>query len=210
MYLDENTQTEVKKRLEKMDNEVHIHLILGDKEDSDVLKNLMGELTELSDKLVLVEGFEDLDKSALGDIENKPLIVLHNKNTKGTVKYHGIPAGYEFGALLDSLLDISNDSFENHGDEKKLTEFFEKNPDKKVNFKVFVTPTCPHCPSAAYLAYKLGTQFKNVEAQVFEANSFPELSTKYNVQYVPKIVLNEKELDPQSANLPNLVKLMME
>ena len=56
--------------------------------------------------------------------------------------------------------------------------------------QVFVTPTCPHCPSAAVLASRMARYSSRVRSEVIEANEFPELSSKFRVQGVPRTVVN--------------------
>ena len=71
---------------------------------------LVQELSTLSDKLS-VEKY-DLDKDAAVaaryGIERAPAIVVHGKEDRG-IRYYGIPAGYEFTTLLESILDFGID-----------------------------------------------------------------------------------------------------
>lgn len=198
MYLDENMQKQVKERLKAIKNEVSVDLYLDNREESNVLKGLIGEVAQLSDKIKITEK-ED-------SVENKPLARIYSNTTKGLIEFHGVPAGYEFGAILDLLIDAANDSFEGNAEEKMLSDYLKDNPDKKIDMKVFVTPTCPHCPPAAYLGYKLGNDYKNFNIHVIEANSFGELSTKHNVSYVPKIVINDKDLPNEKVNFPGILE----
>ncbi len=63
---------------------------------------------------------------------------------------------------------------------------------KPVNIKVFVTLSCPHCPGAVQNAHRLAMLNQNIEGEMIEAQTFYELSTKYKVSGVPKIVINDK------------------
>ncbi|MDD3263356.1 MAG: thioredoxin family protein [Candidatus Nanoarchaeia archaeon] len=197
MYLDENMKGQVKERLEAIENKIYIDLYLNENEESNVLKGILGEIKELNEKIIINEKTDN--------IENKPLAKFYSDTTKGVIEFHGVPAGYEFGAILDLLVDTANNSFESNPEEKMLREYLDTNKDKKVDLKVFVTPTCPHCPPAAYLGYKLGNDYSNFNVHVIEANSFPELSNKYNVQYVPKIVINEKDLPNEKVNFVGIL-----
>jgi predicted DsbA family dithiol-disulfide isomerase len=57
---------------------------------------------------------------------------------------------------------------------------------------VFVTPTCPWCPTLAGLAHRMAMEFDNVRADIIEANEFPDLSGRYAVSGVPKTIINDK------------------
>jgi alkyl hydroperoxide reductase subunit AhpF len=63
--------------------------------------------------------------------------------------------------------------------------------DKPLHLQVFVTPTCPYCPPAVYLAHQLAFESDLVRADMVEAIEFPHLSYKYQVQGVPRTVINE-------------------
>jgi alkyl hydroperoxide reductase subunit AhpF len=60
-----------------------------------------------------------------------------------------------------------------------------------VHFQVFVTPTCPYCPRAVLLAHQLAMESELVRGDMVEAIEFPHLSNKYQVQGVPRTVINE-------------------
>jgi glutaredoxin-like protein len=101
-------------------------------------RQLLEELVAISDKLTLdVHDFytEREDATARG-ITEIPAIVLEGQN-KGTVRFLGVPAGYEFATLIEDLIDVSRGTtaLELHSREtlEALTE--------PVHIKVFVTPT---------------------------------------------------------------------
>jgi len=60
-----------------------------------------------------------------------------------------------------------------------------------IHIKVFVTPTCPHCPQSVVLAHRMAAYSDRVVAEGIEANEFQDLSIKYKVQGVPRTVINE-------------------
>lgn len=151
----------------------------------------MQEVVELSDKLTL-ERFDiekNDDKAKEYNIEMVPSIVLLNaKGEYHGVKFNGIPAGHEINSFIPALLEVS-------GFESELPKELEdriKKIDKPVNIKVFITLSCPHCPGAVQKAHKMALMNKFIDAEMIEAETFGELSDKFNVSSVPKIVINEK------------------
>jgi glutaredoxin len=60
-----------------------------------------------------------------------------------------------------------------------------------LHLQVFVTPTCPYCPGAVRLAHQMALESDLVRADMVEAIEFPHLSMKYQVQGVPRTVINE-------------------
>ena len=105
----------------------------------------------------------------------------------GRVRFYGTPAGYEFSSLLTGIID-------NGRDEETLskgTMEFLDGLDRDLHIKVFVTPTCPHCPPSVVLAHRMAAYSPRVTAEAIEANEFQETAVKYGVQGVPRTVINE-------------------
>jgi alkyl hydroperoxide reductase subunit AhpF len=69
-------------------------------------------------------------------IERIPAFVLQGKN-KGTVRYVGIPAGYEFATLIEDLIDASTGEV----DVATTTADALGQIDQDLRLQVFVTPT---------------------------------------------------------------------
>lgn len=154
-------------------------------------RDYMLEIEALSDKIHFKEYDIEKDKELAQkyNIEMVPsIILLDDKNEYKGVKFNGIPAGHEINSFVPALLEMS-------GHESKLPDrLLERinKIDKPVNIKVFVTLTCPHCPGAVQKAHKLALTNPNIEAEMIEAQTFYDLSNKYHVSSVPKIVINDK------------------
>jgi len=154
-------------------------------------EQLLSEVSALSDKIKF--STYDIDKDSAEankyDIEMVPSFVILDKNDdyKG-VKFNGIPAGHEINSFISALMEMS-------GAESEVPEDLAQRIakiDKPVNIKVFVTLSCPHCPGAVQKAHKLAMMNKNVVGEMIEAQTFAELSDKFNVSGVPKIIINDK------------------
>ena len=152
-------------------------------------RELLEEVTALSEKLHLetkdfVRDKEEADRLGVTRI---PAFVLQGR-TKGSVRYFGIPAGYEFSTLIEDIIDVS----------KGTTSLSDKTRqalatvDQDLHIQVFVTPTCPYCPRAARLAHKLAIENEHITADVIEISEFIDLAQLYQVQGVPKTVINNR------------------
>lgn len=117
------------------------------------------------------------------------LVLLREDGTDTRVRYFGIPAGYEFGSLVEDLVDISRG-------ETRLSERTRQALSqiaRPVHMQVFVTPTCPYCPKAVRLAHQFAMESPFIRADMVEALEFPELADRFGVFGVPKTVINEVE-----------------
>jgi glutaredoxin-like protein len=152
-------------------------------------KQLLIELAALSDKIsVEVHDFvADAQLAQQYGVNKIPaLLIMGEKDYH--VRFYGLPYGYEFQTLLESLRTVSSGKTELSEETRaKLREI--KTP---VNIKVFTTLTCPHCPPAGVLAHKFAMENDLITAEVIDASEFTELAIKYMVMATPKTVINEK------------------
>ncbi len=151
-------------------------------------RQLYEEVSSLSEKIELeVHDFvaEKSSADAYG-IDKIPAAVIKGENDHG-IRFFGIPSGYEFQSLVESLIDVS----------KGQTALSEKTRaalaslEGEVRIQVFVTPTCPYCTVAVRLAHQMAIESPKVRAEMIEATEFPHLGQKYGVYGVPKTIMNE-------------------
>lgn len=191
--LDSNLSQQIRDFLSPMQNPVSLVLFTQDGpcETCVETRQLLSEIAELSDKLTFVEKdlVEDIKDADLYGIEMTPSFVMldHEGKYRG-VKFNGIPAGHEINSFLSAILDMSGLDF---GFDQKLIERIQKIK-TPVNIKVFVTLSCPHCPGAVNTAHRLAMLNGNIEGEMIEAQTFYQMSEKYKVSGVPKIVINDK------------------
>jgi len=153
-------------------------------------KQYITEFTDLNKNLSLEVFDFDNDKNQVEKygIERIPAIVILDKDkTDRGVRFYGIPAGYEIHSLIASVKEAAGKK----DDITKEQEERIKNIDKDIHIRVFVTPTCPYCPAAVINGHKLAFKSDKVTCDMVESTSFPDLSQKYAVRGVPKIIINE-------------------
>ena len=182
---------QIKDMFNTIDSEVTLHLFT--QKDHCLLCNetldLVEQVTAQSDKVLLDHCECDInsEKAQKWKIERHPAIVVEGKG-KGLIRFYGIPSGYEFGSLIESIIMSGTDKGSDL--DSALVEEIEA-IDKPLHLQVFVTPTCPYCPTAVLTAFKLAMLNENIIADMVEATEFQELSMKYSVQGVPKTVIND-------------------
>ncbi|MBY8997982.1 MAG: thioredoxin family protein [Candidatus Thorarchaeota archaeon] len=188
--MDDATKEQVIELFSGIVNDVTVHLFL---EEINCLycndtKDMVEQLAELSDRINIVEhkGSIDSDDAKEMGIERHPAIVLHGKE-KYNVKFYGIPAGHEFGALVGSIIDVST------GTAPLPLDVIEDiiSIDKPINIKVFVTPQCPYCPEMTRLAHQASILNPMISSEMIESLEFQEMTAKYGVFGVPKTIINE-------------------
>jgi len=152
-------------------------------------KKLVEAIGALNDKITvqIYDFVADSDMVKKYNVNKIPSIAIIGAKDYG-VRIYGIPYGYELSTLIESIVNVSNGETDLLAKTKSIL-MDVKNP---VHIQVFVSLTCPHCPIAAAVAHKLAIESDLVRADVIDINEFPELSQKYAVISVPKIIINEK------------------
>ena len=150
---------------------------------------LSRELGELSDKLDVEIVDYDAAKERVAEygIQRIPAVAVVGAVDYG-IRFYGVPGGFEFAALLETIIDVSRGS----ADLTEETIEKLKRIDAPVHMQVFVTPTCPYCPPAVRLAHKFALANEHIKADMVEAQEFPELAQRYGVYGVPRTVINEE------------------
>jgi glutaredoxin-like protein len=219
--LNKDVREATKKRFEDMTGRVKIlhftqepnRLVrLGATKDEDCTfgketKQLLQEVAELSDKIDFqVFDFKaDKEATAAYGIERVPATVLMGDEDYG-IRIFGIPSGYEYQTLIDDIVDVSL----RQTGLADATKLALKAVDKDILIRVFVTPTCAYCGLAVRLAHQFALESPRIKAEMIESTEFPQLSNKYKVYGVPKIIVNEtiqfEGAVPEEAFLENVLK----
>jgi len=120
--------------------------------------------------------------------DGAPVTVVTRDGVTG-VRYFGIPSGQEFSSFLQDLVVVSRGAGGTPLPEDVREQV--RAIDQPVELKVFVTPTCPHCPRAVRVAHDMAVENDLIEADAIESQEFRELSQEYGVRGVPQINVNE-------------------
>ncbi len=151
-------------------------------------KQILDEVAGLNDLLTVEElNFVlDKDRAAAFGISGIPAIVVLRGDHDTRMRFLGAPSGYEFMSLIEAIVVAGTD-------EAGLTDeslALIATVTKPLDIKVFVTPTCPHCPRAVTMAHRMAMANELITATCVEATEFLDLSRQYRVTGVPKTVTN--------------------
>lgn len=152
-------------------------------------RSLIEELASLNPK-IMIEVYDlvvDSEKAKEYGVDKVPAVAIIGKKDYG-LRFYGLPYGYEFKTLIEGLIVASKDRTDLHEEVKRELKALNS----PVHIQVFVTLTCPYCPSVAAAAYKFAVESDLVRADVVDVGEFPHLGFKYGVMGVPKTVINGK------------------
>jgi glutaredoxin-like protein len=151
-------------------------------------KQILDEVASLNDLVTIEEVNFVLEKDLAKTfgVERIPAIVVMQGGHDTRMRFLGAPAGYEFVSLIEAIIAAGTN--ESGLSEESLSLI--AGVTEPMDIKVFVTPTCSHCPRAVALAHKIAMANPLITATCVEATEFLDLSRQYRVTGVPKTVVN--------------------
>ena len=155
-----------------------------------IARQILDEVVSLSDRLTIeeVNVVLDKDRTAKYGIEHIPAVVLLAEGEDSRIRFLGAPAGYEFASLIEALVLVGTGA---SGLSPAARTLIAEHVTEPMHIRVFVTPTCPHCPRAVTLAHRMAIESPLIQATCVEATEFMDLSQRYRVTGVPKTVVND-------------------
>ena len=142
---------------------------------------------EADDRLSLETLNLVLDKEqavALG-VDRVPAVVLSAPDFE-RIRYYGPPLGNELPTLLDAarMAGTGQTNLSEH------TKSQLKTLTRPVALQVFFTPSCVYCPQMIALANQMAIESPLVSSTAIDATEYPDLVRRFNVNGVPKTVIN--------------------
>ncbi|MBI5211121.1 MAG: thioredoxin family protein [Elusimicrobia bacterium] len=191
-FLDADLRGKVRERL--LDLAGPVRLVFFKEDGSDACaraESLLREVAALSDKLELEVLHRYLDDKVAADygIEAAPTLILVGP-AGGRVRMLGKLSGYEFAVMMAALKDTASGTAEVGEPAREKLDWVAQ----PVRIRVFVDPTCVHCPKVARAAQRFAVRYPLVTAEIIDASGFPVLAEQYEVDQVPKTVINDRVL----------------
>jgi glutaredoxin-like protein len=151
-------------------------------------RQLLEQICDMS-PYITIEAFNliiDTERAAQHGIDRVPAIVVCSPD-RDRIRFYGAPLGYEVMSLLEAIrLTASGDSGLTEASRARLGAI-----ERPVSLQVFFTPTCTFCPQMVNLANQLAIESPQITATAIDATEYPDLVRRYNVNGVPKTIIND-------------------
>jgi glutaredoxin-like protein len=128
----------------------------------------------------------DREKAAEYGVDRVPAIIVASAEGE-RIRYYGAPLGNELPTLLQAISMAR--TRETGLSEQSRAQL--KMLSTAVSLQVFFTPTCIYCPRMISLANQAAIASPLVSTAAIDATEFPDLVRRYNVNGVPKTVVND-------------------
>lgn len=151
-------------------------------------QEMLEEVSALSPRvrLEVVDFYKDQEGAAGRGVDRVPALVIGG-NSNGNARFFGMPSGFEFALLLDSIVAASSRRSPLQLETRRRLKALKED----VQIRVFVTPNCKYSPTVARVAHLMALESPRVTADVIEVQEFPDLAGRYRVMGVPKTVIND-------------------
>ncbi len=159
---------------------LELHLDGGDV--SQELRGYMEALAAETDKLTV-----EISDTSADDPAMLPYVSVVKDGKPCGIAFHGVPGGHEFTSFVLGLYNAA-------GPGQPIAESDREAIGKigrPVSLKVLVGLSCTMCPEVVVATQRIAAGNKQVTADVFNVNRFPELRQAYDVMSVPCLVIDD-------------------
>ena len=142
------------------------------------------------DEHVAIESYNlvlDADKAADYGVDRVPAVIVAAPDRE-RIRDDGAPLGGELPTLVEAIrMARTSDTGLGEVTRRRL-----KSLTSPVGLQVFFTPTCAYCPRMVALANRFAIESPMISSVAVDAAEFPDLVRKYNVNGVPKTVVDDR------------------
>jgi glutaredoxin-like protein len=128
----------------------------------------------------------DKEKAVEYGVDRVPAVIVSSAG-RDRIRYYGAPLGNELPTLLQAINMAATGETKLTDDSRAQLQALTA----PVSVQVFFTPTCVYCPQMISLANQAAIASSFVTAVAIDATEFPDLVRRYNVNGVPKTVIND-------------------
>ncbi len=186
--LDTDMKTQLQAYLQKLVRPVELVAALDDGEKSRELRELLVELTQLSDKVALREARQPGDRVP-------SFAIASPDSTKAgheiAVRFAGIPMGHEFSSLVLALLQVGGHPSKLAQDTIEHIRDLEGNgPDSVMRFETYFSLSCQNCPDVVQALNLMAVLNPRIEHVAIDGALFQDEVEARQVMSVPTVYLN--------------------
>ena len=186
----------------KLTAPVEITAILGTDDKSAEMAAFLVHVCGLSEnlKLTLLAPGEDAALDDALDASLLPATAVGNAR----MVFHGVPGGKEITAFASAILTAG-------GASKALDKFTMRDIGKikqPMQLQICVSLACAHCCQLVTAAQRIAWENELVTAHMIDANLYPALVEKQNIQRVPMTIINGTPAFPGGKTMAELTGLL--
>lgn len=187
---DEKTGAKIGEALSEMGEPVRLLLFVEDDPcpACRTQESLLEDVAVLSEKLTLeiVRSKDNEPQVETYAIDRFPTTLVLGQRDYG-IRFYGVTAGQEFASFLEAIMMVSRGRSGLDPDLETAVRAIQR----PVHLQVFVTLTCPYCARMVHTAHQFAYVNDHIQADMVESSQFLDLAERYQVEAVPKTIINE-------------------
>ena len=200
--VNELLESQLSQLFAKLTGSVEMTAILGGDDKSAEMAAFLVHVCGLSDKLhlTLLAPGED---AALDEALDASLLPATAVGSTRMV-FHGVPGGKEITAFASAILNAG-------GASKPLDKFTMRDIGKiknPLNLQICVSLACAHCCQLVASAQRIAWENEMVTAHMIDANLYPALVQRQNIQRVPLTIINGRDQFPGGKTMAELTTIL--
>ncbi|GAB4035718.1 MAG: alkyl hydroperoxide reductase subunit F [Rubrivivax sp.] len=175
--LDANLQAQLKAYLERLTQPIELIASLDDREESQQMRELLGEIAGLSDKITARYD---------GQGARRPSFRITRVGADMGVEFAALPMGHEFTSLVLALLQAGGHPPKVEAD---VIEHI-KALDTELVFETWMSLTCHNCPDVVQALNLMAVLNPRVRHVAIDGGLFPQEVESRQIMAVPTVFLN--------------------
>lgn len=192
--LDQQIKEQLKQYLGLLESDLIIQVSLGDDKHSIETKELVDEISHMSDRIAVEET----------TLARTPSFTIAKKGETPRVTFAGVPLGHEFTSLVMALLQVSGRAPKI--DDSQVAQI--KSITKELNFTTYVSLSCHNCPDVVQALNIMSVLNPNITHTMVEGTAHKAEVESENIMAVPAVYLNGAFLESGRMTLDDLLALV--
>lgn len=191
--LDNNIKSQLKSYLEKVRLPIEIVASLDSGDKSREMLSLLQDITGLSDKITLVERYDDQ--------ERKPSFAINRAGAESWLRFAGIPMGHEFTSLVLALLQVG-------GHPPKIDDdVIEQilNLEGPYHFETYISLSCQNCPDVVQALNLMSVINPSISHVTIDGALFQAEVEERQIMAVPTVYLNGEVFGQGRMSLEEII-----
>lgn len=204
--IDETLKTQLQGIFSRMQEPVTLKAVADMQQEKDAeMAAFLNTVAALGEKLTL-ELYPPEEAAQVPELDTTylPVTGLYKNGTYGRAAFHGIPGGKEVNSFVLAIYNLAGPGQEvPKGLRKKIDKL-----NKKTNIKICVSLACHHCPNVVAACQQVAILNPNVEAEMIDAALYEALVTKYKIERVPMMIVNDSDVYMGNKTIEDIVTLL--
>lgn len=191
--LDANIQKQLKTTFENLKSPVELLVFGAATAKGGELKTLVEDLTNLSDKILMVE-------EAQGE-QRQPSMSVRKPGEAARIQFAGVPMGHEFTSLILAVLHSGDHPM------KVDAELIEqiRNLQGEFNFETYISLSCQNCPEVVQALNMMSVINPSITHTMIDGALFQDEVDSRKIMAVPTVFLNGEQFAQGRIELSEIV-----